>query len=164
MNRLIPIGYVRKSHGTNGEVQCLMDNDLFFDLDPDFIFIELEAIPVPFRVLDWHTKGDDALMQLKGIDSEQKANRLISAKIFMEQDDSSSDNTDSTQTLTWASLAGRQLVDDEQGPQGLIEHVDETTANILLFLDNGRILPIHEDFIVDITDTQLTTHYTFLIQ
>lgn len=159
MKNLTPIGTIRKTHGTNGEVQALMNSDLFVDTDPDFIILELDAIKVPFRVLDWRSKGDDVLLQLKGVDSEQKANRLVGAQVFMESADEEGEKL-----MTWQDLVGLLVVDDEQGEVGVVEHVDESTANILLFLKDGRVLPIHEDFIVDISDTTLTTHYTFLIQ
>ena len=159
MNNLTPIGTIRKTHGTNGEIQVLMNSDLFVDTDPDFIILELDAIKVPFRVLDWRSKGDDVLMQLKGVDSEQKANRLVGAQVYMENVEEEGEKL-----MTWQDLVGLRVVDDEQGEVGVVEHVDESTANILLFLENGRVLPIHEDFIVDINDTTLTTHYTFLIQ
>lgn len=159
MKNLTPIGTIRKTHGTNGEVQALMNSDLFVDTDPDFIILELDAIKVPFRVLDWRSKGDDVLLQLKGVDSEQKANRLVGAQVFMESADEEGEKL-----MTWQDLVGLRVVDDEQGEVGVVEHVDESTANILLFLKDGRVLPIHEDFIVDISDTTLTTHYTFVIQ
>lgn len=159
MKNLTPIGTIRKTHGTNGEVQALMNSDLFVDSDPDFIILELDAIKVPFRVLDWRSKGDDVLLQLKGVDSEQKANRLVGAHVFMESADEEGEKL-----MTWQDLVGLRVVDDEQGEVGVVEHVDESTANILLFLKDGRVLPIHEDFIVDISDTTLTTHYTFVIQ
>ena len=159
MKNLTPIGTIRKTHGTNGEVQALMNSDLFVDTDPNFIILELDAIKVPFRVLDWRSKGDDVLLQLKGVDSEQKANRLVGAQVFMESADEEGEKL-----MTWQDLVGLRVVDDEQGEVGVVEHVDESTANILLFLKDGRVLPIHEDFIVDISDTTLTTHYTFVIQ
>ena len=159
MNNLTPIGTIRKTHGTNGELQALMNSDLFVDTDPEFIILELDAIKVPFRVLDWRSKGDDVLLQLKGVDTEQAANRLVGASVFMENAAGQEDTI-----MTWQDLIGLRVVDDEQGEQGVIDSVDESTANTLLFLDNGRVLPIHEDFIVAIDDTTLTTHYTFLIQ
>lgn len=159
MDQLVAIGYIRKAHGTTGEVQCQLNNDLFIDADSDFIILELDAIKVPFRVLDWRCKGNDVLLQLKGVDSERAANRLIGAPAFIEYTE-----TEGTHALTWQDLNGLRVVDDEQGDLGLVQNVDESTANTLLFLDNGRVLPIHEDFIVAIDETTLTTHYTFLIE
>ena len=156
---LVPIGYIRKLHGTTGDVQCQVDNDLFFEADPDFVFLELDAINVPFRVLDWRSKGNDVLLQLKGVNTEQTANRLVGAQTFIEYE-----AEEDAPSLTWQDLTGLRVIDEDQGELGRIERVDETTANTLLFLDNGRILPIHEDFIIAIDDTTLTTHYTYLIQ
>ncbi len=159
MNNLTPIGTIRKTHGTNGELQALMNSDLFVDSDPEFIILEIDAINVPFRVLEWRSKGDDVLLRLRGVNTEQAANRLVGAPVFMENAAEQGDTI-----MTWQDLVGLRVVDDEQGEQGAIDSVDESTANTLLFLDNGRVLPIHEDFIVAIDDTTLTTHYTFLVQ
>ena len=159
MNNLTPIGTIRKTHGTNGELQALMNSDLFVDSDPEFIILEIDAINVPFRVLEWRSKGDDVLLRLRGVNTEQAANRLVGAPVFMENAAEQGDTI-----MTWQDLVGLRVVDDEQGEQGVIDSVDESTANTLLFLDNGRVLPIHEDFIVAIDDTTLTTHYTFLVQ
>ena len=159
MNPLITIGIIRKTHGATGELQCQLDNDIFLDTEPEFIFLTIDAINVPFRVLDWRCKGDDVLLQLNGVDSEQKANRLVGAQAWMEY---SAEQEDAP--LTWQDLKGLRVVDDEQGELGRVDHVDESTVNTLLFLDNGRVLPIHEDFIVAIDDTTLTTHYTFIIE
>ena len=93
------------------------------------------------------------------MNTEQAANRLVGAPVFMENAAEQEDTI-----MTWQDLIGLRVVDDEQGEQGVIDSVDESTANTLLFLDNGRVLPIHEDFIVAIDNTTLTTHYTFLIQ
>lgn len=159
MNNLTPIGTIRKTHGTNGELQALMNSDLFVDSDSEFIILEIDAIKVPFRVLDWRSKGNDVLLRLRGVNTEQAANRLVGAPVFMENAAEQEDTI-----MTWQDLIGLRVVDDEQGEQGVIDSVDESTANTLIFLDNGRVLPIHEDFIVAIDDTTLTTHYTFLIQ
>ena len=59
---------------------------------------------------------------------------------------------------TWQSLLGYQVLDTDQGELGTIVHVDETTINTLITLDNDLLIPIHEDFIIDINqDDKLLT-------
>lgn len=50
--------------------------------------------------------------------------------------------------LTWADLIGYEVVG-----YGRIADVDESTANILLVLEDGRLLPGHEDLILSL-DTE----------
>ena len=59
---------------------------------------------------------------------------------------------------TWQSLTGYRVLDTDQGELGTIVHVDETTINTLITLDNDLLLPIHKDFIIDINqDDKLLT-------
>jgi 16S rRNA processing protein RimM len=51
---------------------------------------------------------------------------------------------------TWQSLTGYRVLDTDQGELGTIIHVDETTINTLITLDNELLIPLHEDFIIEI--------------
>jgi ribosomal 30S subunit maturation factor RimM len=41
-------------------------------------------------------------------------------------------------------------MDTDQGELGTVDQVDETTINTLITLNDGRLIPIHDDFIIDI--------------
>ena len=51
---------------------------------------------------------------------------------------------------TWQSLVGYQVLDTDQGELGIVTHVDETTINTLVTLNNNQLIPLHEDFIINI--------------
>ena len=51
---------------------------------------------------------------------------------------------------TWQSLKGYRVLDTDQGELGIITDVDETTINTLITLNNNQLIPLHEDFIIDI--------------
>ena len=51
---------------------------------------------------------------------------------------------------TWQSLKGYRVLDTDQGELGTITDVDETTINTLITLNNTQLIPLHEDFIIDI--------------
>ncbi len=160
---IISIGTIRRTHGKSGELQCHTTNDLWENADAEFVLLNINAIPVPFRVLDWRTKGaEDLILQLKGIDSELAAARLVGCEAFMLRSDVS--HEDGETLMTWRDLVGRRLNDIEQGELGIIRSVDESTANTLVELDNGKLLPLHEDFIIDISEYTLTVNLPFLLQ
>ena len=48
---------------------------------------------------------------------------------------------------------------------GVIEAVDESTINTLATLEDGRMMPLHEDFILDIDEEQrvLRVHLPFAL-
>lgn len=81
------------------------------------------------------------------INDEQSAQQLIGCQAYIL----ASDLSEEDELLpTWQSLTGYRVLDTDQGELGTIIHVDETTINTLITLDNDQLLPIHEDFIIDI--------------
>ena len=103
--------------------------------DDSFVFLNIDGCFVPFRAnspqLDLHV-GED---------------------LFVLPTEDSNDDT--------LSLVGLQVRDTEQGLLGTITAVDESTANTLVELDNGTLLPLHEDFINELTDDTLVITLPF---
>jgi 16S rRNA processing protein RimM len=163
LEQVIAIGRITRTHGKQGEVQCLMSNDYWDNADATFLILNLNNILVPFRVLDWRGKGSESLIfKLDSINCEQSAVPLLGAEAYMLKNDISQDQ----EILpTWQSLLGYQVVDTDQGVLGTIMHVDETTINTLITLNNDRLIPIHEDFIIEIDSEQhiLTLCLPFLL-
>ena len=160
--QVISIGRLTRTHGKRGELQCLMNNEYWDNADANFLILKLDNILVPFRVLDWRGKGSDSLIfQLSHIQDEQEAQKLIGAEAFMLISDM---NQEDELLPTWQSLIGYHVVDTDQGDLGIVEEVDETTINTLITLNDGRLIPIHEDFIIDINaeDKQLTIWLPFI--
>lgn len=143
---VIRIGTITRPHGKQGEVQCLMQNECWDNADATFLILNIQNILTPFRVVDWRGKGSDSLIfSLAGVDSEQKAQQLIGIEAFMLRKDI---QEDSEELPTWQSLTGYRVVDTDQGELGVVTEVDESTINTLLTLSCGKMIPIHEDFIV----------------
>ena len=99
---------------------------------PPFVFVKRDGLFVPFR-------------------SERIA-ELMGEEIYLLRTDLADDSDD---TLTWQDLVGFTVL-DEENPIGVIDSIDESTINTLAILTDGRMLPLHEDFILDIdTDQRL---------
>ena len=151
-DEVIQIGVLKRTHGHRGEIQCLMLNDYWDNATAEFVVLRLDDILVPFRVIDWRGKGADSLIfQFQDIDSEPDAAKLIGTEVYMLRRDMTEEAED---LLTWQDLKGYQLFDQqpdgEYTPLGIVADVDESTINTLLTLEDGRLMPIHEDFIIDI--------------
>ena len=149
---VIAIGKITRTHGKRGEVQCLMENEYWDNADATFLILSINNILVPFRVLDWRGKGSDSLIfQLDHITDELEAQQLIGHHAYMLK----SDIGEEDEILpTWQSLLGYQVIDTDQGNLGTITDVDETTINTLITLNNNQLIPLHEDFIIDIQQDQ----------
>lgn len=145
---VIAIGRITRTHGKRGEIQCLTSNEFWDHADATFLILNIDNILIPFRVLDWRGKGSDSLIfQLDHITDEQSAQALIGCQAYMLK----SDICEEDELLpTWQSLVGYRVLDTDQGELGTIVHVDETTINTLVTLDNDQLIPLHEDFIINI--------------
>ena len=104
---------------------------------PTFVFAMRDGLFVPFRA--------------------EQANDLLGEEVWVRRADVA-DEGDSE--LTWQDLVGYTIMDEgEKGEQtelGVIESIDEQTINTLATLTDGRMLPLHEDFIIDIdTDARM---------
>ena len=106
--------------------------------DDSFVFLNLDGCMTPFRMnspqLDTHV-GED---------------------LFTLSDAGADEGLD-------ASLVGLSVMDTAQGLLGTITAVDDSTANMLIELDNGTLLPLHEDFIVSIDSDTLTLTLPFIL-
>ena len=154
--QVISIGRITRTHGKRGEIQCLTSNEYWDNAEATFLILSINNILVPFRVLDWRGKGSDSLIfQLDRITDEQSALPLIGCQAYMLV---SNLNEEDEILPTWQSLTGYRVHDTDQGELGTIIHVDETTINTLITLNSKQLIPLHEDFIVNIEpDKQLIT-------
>lgn len=143
------MGMCTKTHGKQGEVQVRTDRDWFSEATPAFVVFELDHILTPFRLLSWREKGADAyLLRLAGIDSEERALRLCGHQAYLLRRDFTDDPSDPL--LTWDDLVGFEVVDEAGERLGTITQIDDSTLNTLMMLDDGTILPAHEDLILEI--------------
>ena len=109
---------------------------------PPFVFVQRDGLFVPFR--------SELISELIGEEG------FVLRRDVQEEDDG---------LMTWQDLVGYRIDDDETGPVGTIESIDESTINTLATLDDGRLIPLHEDFILDIDETAqvLRVHLPFAL-
>ena len=151
-SELIRIGTMRRPHGKSGELQCEMDNDYWDEAEADFLILLLDGIFVPFHVEDWRGKGADSRsLRVKGVDAEVKAMRLVSAEAYMLRRDLAEE---AEEMMTWQDLKGYEVLNEAHEMLGKVAAVDESTINTLLELEDGRLLPVHEDLIIEIDEPQ----------
>jgi ribosomal 30S subunit maturation factor RimM len=109
---------------------------------PDFVFVKRDGLFVPFR--------------------SENISELIGEEGFVLRSDIPEEEEG---TMTWQELVGYEIEDDESGKIGIIEAVDESTINTLAILKDGRMLPLHEDFILEINEEAhlLRVHLPFAL-
>ena len=102
---------------------------------PPFVFVLREGLPVPYR--------------------SENISELIGLEGFVLRSDVAEDGEGE---LTWQDLVGYTVQDQETGTVGIIAHVDEQTINTLATLEDGKMIPLHEDFILDIDTEKRVLH------
>ena len=107
---------------------------------PEFVFVQRDGLFVPFRSSDIASLMGEEIFVLRG-DTE------------IEDDE-----------MAWVDFEGWSLVDGEV-TLGKIVRVDDSTMNIFAELEDGRMLPLHEDFITEIDEDAkvLRVHLPFAL-
>ena len=104
-----------------------------YDDLPAFVFVKRDGLLVPFR--------SEHISELIG-----EEGFVLRSEIQREEDG----------MLTWQDLVGYTVMDEQANGDwtevGMIDMVDESTINTLATLTDGRMLPLHEDFITDIDE------------
>ncbi|MBQ7259581.1 MAG: hypothetical protein IJS57_06510 [Paludibacteraceae bacterium] len=100
---------------------------------PPFVFVKRDGLFVPFRA--------------------EQITELVGEEGFVLRSDVQDEGDG---TLTWQDLVGYTIMDEgangETKEVGKIAQVDESTINTLAILEDDRMIPLHEDFIVDIDE------------
>jgi ribosomal 30S subunit maturation factor RimM len=106
---------------------------------PDFVFVLRDGLFVPFRT--------------------ERISELIGEEGFVLRSEMQGEEDG---MLTWQDLVGYTIMDEgENGKEeqvGVIAYVDESTINTLATLEDGRMIPLHEDFITEIDEEARVLH------
>lgn len=106
---------------------------------PDFVFVLRDGLFVPFRT--------------------ERISELIGEEGFVLRSEMQDDEDG---LLTWQDLVGYTIKDEgengEEEQVGVIAYVDESTINTLATLEDGRMIPLHEDFITEIDEEARVLH------
>ena len=140
------IGRLGKAHGVKGEVSFQFDDDIFDRIDCDYLILEVDGILVPFFIEEYRFRSDTvALVKFEDVDTQQRAQELTGSDVYFPR----SLADDDAPSLT--SLVGFDIVDAQTAaPVGRIAAIDDSTANLLFELEDGRLIPAAEELITGI--------------
>ena len=148
------IGRLGKTHGVKGEVSCLFDDDIFDRVDADYLVLEVDGILVPFFMEEYRFRSDSlALVKFCDIDTLDRAAELTGCDVYFPR--ALAEEAD--EQLSLSSLIGFGLFEAGSGKKvGTIADIDDSTANILFELEDGRLIPATDDLITDINTKDRT--------
>jgi 16S rRNA processing protein RimM len=148
------IGRIGKAHGVKGEVSFMFDDDVFDRVDADYLILELDGILVPFFMEEYRFRSDStALVKFEDIDTQDRARELTNCDVYFPRQLADDDEEE----LSWTFLVGFSIIDNQSDTVvGTIASIDDSTANILFELEDGRLIPASEELITDIDKNKKT--------
>lgn len=143
------IGYVKKTHGVSGGLHLNLADSITDSIEKlDFLFLEIDGLLVPFFIKSISSLGNEfAKIEFNNIDSKEKAQIYVGAKIFIDK----ADIDFKSKELSAAFLVGFKLSDSKLGEIGTIKEVNDYGGNIVLLIDYKNIevmLPFNEDLVL----------------
>jgi len=147
------IGRIGKTHGVKGELSFLFDDDVFDRVDCDYLVLDVDGILVPFFIEEYRFKSDsNAIVKFCDVDTQPRAAELTGSDVYFPRALADEDDEPSL-----SLLVGFDLVEANSGKTiGRIDAIDESTANLLFELEDGRLIPANDDLIHNI-DTKKRT-------
>lgn len=154
------IGYITKHRGLRGEVELSFTDDCFDTGSAEYLVLDMDGILVPFFWEEYRFKNDDTLiLKFEDIDNEAKARTLVGHSVYYPKA-CVAEESETEGLSSYKALTGFSVTDENGNDLGTIVHVDDSSANTLLTLEDGKgketMIPYHDDFLVDYNIRQRT--------
>lgn len=139
------IGTLTRTHGVRGEISMSFTDDVWDRVEANYLFLMVDGLPVPFFLEEWRFRNDTtALLKFQHIDDATRAQEFIGCDVYFPQ--SLTPATDGNTTYTWRQFTGWLVNDCNASNIGVIDRVDDSTANTL-FEIGGTLIPAAEPLI-----------------
>ena len=118
-----------------------------------YLVLDIDGILVPFYLEEYRFKNDEnVFVKFEDIDTQEQARNYTGCEVFFPRHLSDIDE----EHMSWAEIIGFHLVDAVSGKVvGTIEHVDDSTLNLLFDVttDAGDeiLIPASNDLIEEVS-------------
>lgn len=152
------IGRIGRTHGVKGEVTFSFTDDVWDRTESEYLFLRVDGILVPFFLEEYRFRSDStALVKFLDYDTAEDVQFLVGSEVYFPHSQIPERGED--EEYTWRYFTGFTLSDERAGRIGIIDHVDDSTANIL-FQVGEQFIPAAEDWIKDIDHKERTIRMT----
>jgi 16S rRNA processing protein RimM len=143
------LGKITRLFGYKGELIFFFDVDdvsEYQGLDAVFIDVNGALIPYIIKSIKLH-KGNTAIVHLEDVDDVETANRMLNMELYLPI--STLPELKGT-NFYYHEIIGYTVFDAEEGRVGVVESVNDQTAQALLVIKNGTqeiLFPVVDDLI-----------------
>ncbi|MFT4070486.1 MAG: ribosome maturation factor RimM [Dysgonamonadaceae bacterium] len=150
-DEVFSIGRFLKPHGVKGEMAMSILNDVFSHGEYPFLVCDMDNILVPFFVKSMRYKGSQtALIQFEDIHNETQAHRFDGVEVYLHRS-LFDGNEMQKDEYSWNFFVGFTVIDERYGQLGVIQDVDDDTANVLFIIESAEgeeiLIPAAEELI-----------------
>jgi len=148
------LGFVFKTHGIKGELNCITDSQLSEKLIKTWesIFLEIEGILVPFFIEQINIKSENnIIIKLEDIEDETCAKRYLKLPFFIAKNKM----PDVDEEIELSSLIGYTMVDSKQKKIGEIIDIIEYPSQWMFSVNYNNkeiLIPAQEEFIEELDE------------
>lgn len=148
-NEFYYLGKITKLFGLKGEVIFFFDVDDIYEYEQlQSVYIELNNDKVPFRLDSLTIKShNQAIVRIGGVKDTNSATFYINKNLFLPV---SSLPKLSGNKFYFHEIIGFSVIDKVKGNIGIVDHVNDQTAQSLLIIMNGEkeiLFPLVDDLI-----------------
>lgn len=157
-DEVFSIGRFLKPHGVKGETALSFERDIFGEKTFPYLVCDMDGILVPFFVRSFRYKGaGTALILFDGVNNDADAHRFDGVEAYLHRSLFKGEEMETAEDYSWNFFVGFSLEDERIGTIGVIEDVDDDTANVLFVVitpDGEEVLvPAAEDLITGFDET-----------
>jgi len=162
LNDYFLIGKIGKPKSFKGEVFFNMEDDeVFFalgEITSMNVLIHNKLIVYPIEKMSVKT-NNKVVLKFKGFDSIDMANMIKNCEVYLENENMPVSDDDNVFTH---ELIGCMVIDKKLGEVGLIDYIDKSSAQELVYIENNDeelIFPLIDEFVVsiDLENKTMTT-------
>lgn len=155
-DKLIGVGFTKKTHGAQGELKITLKDEYFEDfVNSEVVFINVKGKPLPFFIENLREAGE-IILKIENIDTPSDAKDLTAKELFLREKDIQITKKEG-ELLTFELMVGYELHDDETGLLGTIESVEVMPQQHLAVIEyEGRsvFIPLHPKMVVRLDDKE----------
>lgn len=146
--KLISVGYVKKSHGVKGGLLLFFDDGVqFTDEEVEFLFIEIDGLPVPFPI-EYLEERDKNLFyaELGFLGDKESVQTYLGCNILFEKKNIITEFSE----INISHLEGFLIIDSNMGEIGRVSSIDNFSGNIVFTVMGNKgeyLIPYNEDLL-----------------
>lgn len=142
---LFVAGKITRTHGVMGEWVCMGNTDVLDECA--YVILDMDGLFVPFFITSRRYQSNTAwLMQVEGVDSEQKAKLLVGKQVYLPLT-----MQEEAEQVSYHYFVGFEVFNDQEYIGNIVD-VNDQTENVLFCIESEKglcMVPAVEEFMVD---------------